>query len=132
MAWFILILAGGLEVAWAFGLKKYGLKLSLGSAVTLAGVFLSFWMLSVSMRTLPLGIAYPVWTGIGAIGSAIVGMIVLNESKDVIRIICIILIVAGIVGLKVFSPGDHDSPRSTLSIETPSVAGAASSSREAV
>ncbi|QOV88608.1 DMT family transporter [Humisphaera borealis] len=106
MAWLILILAGLLEIAWAFGLKKYGLSLSVGSAITVAGVFLSFWMLHVAMRSLPLGVAYPVWTGIGAIGSAIVGMVFLNESKDVIRIVCIILIVAGIVGLKVFSPNE--------------------------
>jgi quaternary ammonium compound-resistance protein SugE len=110
MAWFLLIVAGALEVAWAFGLKKYGLKLSAGSAVTIAGVVISFWMLSLAMRTLPLGVAYPVWTGIGAIGSAIVGMVVLHESKDVLKVVCIVMIVAGIVGLKVLSPSDSESP----------------------
>ena len=106
MAWLYLILAGALEVAWAFGLKKYGLKFTPGSIATVIGVIVSFWLLHLAMKSLPLGIAYPVWTGIGAIGSAIVGMIVLNESRDVVRIFCIVLIVAGIVGLKAFSGGE--------------------------
>lgn len=116
MAWLYLLLAGALEVAWAFGLKKYGLKLSFGSAVTVIGVIVSFWLLHLAMRSLPLGIAYPVWTGIGAIGSAIVGMIVLNESRDVVRIVCIVLIVAGIVGLKAFSPPESSTATTSASL----------------
>lgn len=121
MAWILLILAGILEVAWAFGLKKYGLKLSLGSAITVAGVILSFWMLSVAMNRLPLGIAYPVWTGIGAVGSAIAGMVFLGEAKDALRIICILMIIGGIVGLKAFSPVEapavSENPPATVPAE---------------
>ena len=103
-AWIILIVAGVLEVAWAFGLKTYGFSLSVGTAFTLLGMIASFLLLSYAMRTLPLGTAYGVWTGIGAVGATIVGMAVLGEPRDLPRVLCIVAIVAGIVGLKVLSP----------------------------
>lgn len=116
MAWLILVFAGLLEVVWAFGLKKYGLSWSIGSALTVSLVIFSFWLLHVAMRTLPLGVAYPVWTGIGAIGSALVGMIVLNESRDVVRVVCIVMIVAGIVGLKAFTPPEATPPPASTEV----------------
>src|SRR5688572_21463752 len=104
MAWLLLIVAGVLEVLWAMGLKKYGFAWSWGSAATVAGVVVSFILLSLAMRTLPLGTAYAIWTGIGAVGAAIAGMIFFGESRDAGRVVCIALIVFGIAGLKVLTP----------------------------
>ena len=108
MAWFYLLLAGVCEVFWAVGLKKYGFRPSLGSAATVVGMLLSFALLSMAMRSLPLGTAYAIWTGIGAVGAAAFGMAAMGEPRDAGRIACILLIVAGIVGLKIFSPADHE------------------------
>jgi quaternary ammonium compound-resistance protein SugE len=107
MAWFILVLAGVCEIFWAIGLKKYGFTLSWGSAATVAGVLVSFLMLSHAMKTLPLGTAYAVWTGIGAVGAAAFGMAYLGEPRDALRVVCILAIVAGIVGLKYASAGSR-------------------------
>ena len=109
MAWLFLFLAGICEVFWAIGLKKYGFRLSLGSAATVVGMLLSFVLLSLAMKSLPLGTAYAIWTGIGAVGAAAFGMAFMGEPRDVSRVACILLIVAGIVGLKVFSPPDQES-----------------------
>lgn len=104
MAWVYLLLAGICEIGWAFGLKysegfsKVGI-----SVVTVVVMILSFVLLSQAMKQLPLGTAYGIWTGIGAAGTAILGIVFLNEPRDFIRIVCILLIVAGVVGLKVFS-----------------------------
>ncbi|MDB5294441.1 MAG: QacE family quaternary ammonium compound efflux transporter [Phycisphaerales bacterium] len=106
MAWIYLVLAGGCEVAWAFGLKKYGFRASGGSAATVVGMLMSFWLLSLAMRSLPLGTAYAIWTGIGAVGAAVVGMALLGEPREAGRVVCILLILAGIVGLKASSGGD--------------------------
>ena len=103
MAWMILLLAGLCEVFWAIGLKTYGFSLSWGGAATIVGMLLSFLLLGVALRDLPLGTAYASWTGIGAVGTAIFGMAFLNEPRDVLRILCIAFIVAGIVGLKVLA-----------------------------
>jgi len=104
MAWFILIIAGLLEVGWAVGLKytEGFTKLwpSVATAVALIG---SMGLLGVALRTLPLGTAYAVWTGIGTIGTAILGILLFDEPATVMRLVCIGLIVAGIVGLKVAS-----------------------------
>jgi quaternary ammonium compound-resistance protein SugE len=105
MAWTILFLAGLCEVFWAIGLKKYGFSLSWGGAATVVGMLLSFYLLAIALRDLPLGTAYATWTGIGAVGTAIFGMAFLNEPRDVLRLLCILAIVAGIVGLKVL-PGN--------------------------
>ncbi len=101
MAWLWLITAGVLEIAWAVALKaSHGftrLGPSLWTAVTLAA---SFLLLARAVRELPIGTAYAVWTGIGAAGTAIVGMLVLGEPRDPLRLACIALIVAGTVGLR--------------------------------
>jgi quaternary ammonium compound-resistance protein SugE len=104
MAWIYLIAAGVCEVVWAAGLKRYGFTRTAGSAVTVVVMLLSFVLLDRAMRSLPLGTAYSIWTGIGAVGSAILGMILFGESRDAIRIGCIALILLGIVGLKLASP----------------------------
>jgi len=104
MPWVWLVLAGVCEVVWAVGLKLYGFRLSLGTAVTVAMMLLSFSMLSLAMRHIPLGTAYGVWTGIGAVGAAAYGIARLGEPRDLPRLLCIGLIVAGIVGLKFLSP----------------------------
>jgi quaternary ammonium compound-resistance protein SugE len=104
--WLILVVAGLLEVAWAVGLKYTEGFTRLGASVfTLAAMAASVGLLGVAMRQLPLGTAYAVWTGIGTVGTAIVGMLVLGEPAGALRIGCIGLIVAGIVGLKVLTPG---------------------------
>ena len=105
MAWGILLLAGLLEVGWAVGLK-YSAGFTrfwpaVGTAVALVG---SMALLGVALRTLPLGTAYAAWTGIGTIGTAILGMVLFQEPASAIRLACVALIVAGIVGLKLTSP----------------------------
>lgn len=104
MPWVWLVLAGVCEVVWAVGLKLYGFKLSWGSAVTVVMMLLSFYLLSLAMHRIPLGTAYGVWTGIGAVGAAIYGIARLGEPRDLPRLLCIGLIVAGIIGLKMLSP----------------------------
>lgn len=105
MAWFVLLVAGLLEVGWAVGLKYAEgftrLWPSVGTAVALV---LSMALLGVSLRTLPLGTAYAVWTGIGTVGTAVLGIVLFREPATAARLACIALIVAGIVGLKVLSP----------------------------
>lgn len=101
MAWFYLAIAGLLEVAWAVGLKyTEGFTKLIPSIFTVLGMIGSFVLLGQALRVLPIGTAYAIWTGIGAVGTAIIGMIFLGEPRDVARILCILLIVAGIVGLK--------------------------------
>ncbi|MCP2042350.1 multidrug efflux SMR transporter [Pontibacter sp. HSC-36F09] len=103
-AWIYLILAGICEIGWAFGLKySEGFSKPLISIVTVIVMILSFILLSQAMKTLPLGTAYAIWTGIGAAGTAILGMVFLNEPKDLMRILCLLMIVAGVVGLKYFA-----------------------------
>jgi|SRR6185295_14623562 len=102
MAWIWLILAGLLEVVWAIGLKYTdGFSRILPSAVTLAAMIASVYFLALAVRTIPIGTGYAVWTGIGAVGVAILGMILFGEPKTLLRIGSILLIVGGIVGLKV-------------------------------
>ena len=104
-AWLALLAAGLLEIAWAFGLKySDGLTRLWPSAATLAAIALSFAMMAVALRSLPFGTAYAVWTGIGAVGSILLGMLVYSEPADPVRLICLTLIVAGMVGLKLNSP----------------------------
>lgn len=105
MAWTLLIIAGLLEVAWAIGLKyTAGFTRLWPSIWTLAAMSGSFYCLAASLRTLPVGTAYAVWTGIGAVGVALLGMFLLGEPRTWPRILCIALIVAGIAGLKATSP----------------------------
>ncbi|HLS47954.1 MAG TPA: quaternary ammonium compound efflux SMR transporter SugE [Gemmatimonadales bacterium] len=104
-AWLILVVAGLLEVVWAVGLSyTRGFTRVLPSVVTVIAMILSFYLLAQALRMLPVGTAYAVWTGIGAVGTALIGIMLLGESRDVMRLVSIGLIVAGIVSLKVFSP----------------------------
>lgn len=104
MNWLILFVAGLFEVAWAIGLKyTEGFSRPLPSVFTVVCMIISMSLLAYSVKHLPVGTAYAIWTGIGAVGTAILGIILFNESKELIRIFFIFLIVAGIVGLKIFS-----------------------------
>ncbi|HTC99263.1 MAG TPA: quaternary ammonium compound efflux SMR transporter SugE [Bradyrhizobium sp.] len=104
-AWLALLGAGLLEVGWALGLKySDGLTRFWPTAATVIAILLSFALMAWALRSLPFGTAYAVWTGIGAVGSIIVGMMLFSESADPVRIICLTLIVAGMVGLKLNSP----------------------------
>lgn len=103
-AWAILILAGLLETVWAVGLKySQGFTRPLASGITLVAMIASMWLLALAVRTLPIGTAYAVWTGIGAIGAALLGIVLLGEPKTPLRLIALVLVVAGIVGLKLTS-----------------------------
>ncbi len=103
-AWIYLILAGICEIGWAFGLKYSEGFTKLGvSIITVLVMILSFVLLAQAMKTLPLGTAYASWTGIGAVGTALIGIVFLDEPRDLLRILCLLLIVAGVVGLKFFS-----------------------------
>jgi quaternary ammonium compound-resistance protein SugE len=106
VAWVLLVLAGAFEIIWAVGLKYTdGFTKPLASGITIAGMVISVWLLSLALKSIPLGTGYAIWTGIGAVGTAIAGMILFGESRAVIRMVCIAMIVAGIVGLKIFSEG---------------------------
>ena len=99
--WALVLIAGLLETAWAIGLKySEGFTRPLPSALTIAGALASFWLLSIAMRDLPVGTAYAVWVGIGAVGTAIVAVILFQEPVSVLRVAGIMLILAGIVALK--------------------------------
>jgi quaternary ammonium compound-resistance protein SugE len=101
MAWMYLLVAGLLEVVWAFTMKQSeGFTKPGASAVTIVAMLLSFGLLSISMKTLPLGTAYTIWTGIGAVGAFLVGVIVLGESVNAARVAAAALIVAGLVLMK--------------------------------
>jgi quaternary ammonium compound-resistance protein SugE len=104
-AWLALVAAGLFEIAWAFGLKySDGLTRFWPTAATALAIALSFGLMAIALKSLPFGTAYAVWTGIGAVGSIIVGMLVYSESADPVRLLCLTLIVAGMVGLKLNSP----------------------------
>lgn len=100
-AWLVLLLAGLCEVGWAVGLKfTDGFSRLLPSVLTVALMVASVLLLAWSLKTLPVGTAYAVWTGIGAVGTALLGIWLFGESREVLRLVCIGLIVAGILGLK--------------------------------
>lgn len=104
MAWLALLLAGISEVGWAVGLKyTEGFTKLVPSLITIGGLVLSFWMLAFALKTLPLGTAYAIWTGIGTVGAALFGILVLGEPATAGRIACLGLIVSGIVGLNIIS-----------------------------
>lgn len=104
-AWLALLGAGLLEVGWALGLKySNGLTRFWPTAATAVAIILSFALMALALRSLPFGTAYAVWTGIGAVGSILVGMMLFSESADPVRIVCLALIVAGMIGLKLNSP----------------------------
>lgn len=105
MAWFYLIVAGLLETVWAWSMKlSDGFSRPVPSIVTLVTMVMSFGLLALAMRSLPLGTAYPVWTGIGAVGAFVVGIVFLGEAVSPLRIFAAVLIVAGLVLMKLSSP----------------------------
>ncbi len=102
MAWTILFVAGLLEVGWAIGLKYTdGFTRLVPSVLTAASMIASIWLLALALKTLPIGTAYAVWTGIGTIGTAILGIVLFGEAATVARLVSIGLILAGITGLKI-------------------------------
>ncbi|NHC60388.1 DMT family transporter [Paenalcaligenes suwonensis] len=104
MAWFLLILAGAFEVVWAYSMKLSNGFTRIGpSVVTIVAMIISFGLLAVAMRTLPLGTAYTIWTGIGAVGAFILGLTLLGEPASAMRIIAAVLIVSGLVMMKLAS-----------------------------
>ena len=104
MAWFALFLAGLFEIVWAIGLKYTdGFSKLWPSLGTLAAMAISFGLLSYALKFLPIGTAYAIWTGVGAVGTAVLGIFLFGEAASAARLVCILLIVAGIAGLKVVS-----------------------------
>ena len=104
MSWFYLVLAGLLEIVWAIGLKyTEGFTKLVPSIVTAVAMIASVWFLALALRTIPVGTGYAVWTGIGAVGTAILGIVLFAEPATAARLLSIGLIVAGIVGLKLVS-----------------------------
>ena len=105
MAWLYLFVAGVFETAWAIGLKYSAGFTKFGPSVfTVVAMMVSLYLLALALRTIPVGTGYAVWTGIGTVGAAILGILLFNESREIARILCILLIVAGIIGLKLTSP----------------------------
>lgn len=105
MAWMYLSLAGLFEIVWAIGLKyTEGFTRLWPSVGTVTAMAVSFLFLAQALKTIPLGTGYAVWTGIGAAGTAFLGILLFGESRDLFRILCLLLVVAGIVGLKFSSP----------------------------
>jgi quaternary ammonium compound-resistance protein SugE len=104
MSWFVLFIAGILEVVWAVGIKyTEGWTRLIPSVVTALAMIASFYLLSLALKQIPMGTAYAVWTGIGTIGTVIYGILFFKEPVDLLRILCILLIIAGIAGLKLLS-----------------------------
>lgn len=101
MAWIYLLIAGVFEVVWATGLKySHGFTKLFPSLVTLGGMIVSFYLLSLATKSLPIGTAYAIWTGIGALGTVLMGIILFNESVNILRTVFLGLILVGILGLK--------------------------------
>jgi len=104
MAWIYLLAAGVLEIVWAFAMKQSdGFSKLTPTIITLVTMIASFWLLSLAMRTLPLGTAYTIWTGIGAVGAFIIGITFLGEQVSAMRIVAAVLIVSGLVLMKLSS-----------------------------
>ena len=105
VAWIVLFVAGLCEIGWAVGLKyTEGFTRPWPSVGTVLAMVVSVVLLGLALKALPLGTAYAVWTGIGAVGTALLGIYLFNEPRDALRLVCIALIVAGIVGLKLVTP----------------------------
>jgi len=108
MAWTCLVIAGLLEIGWAVGLKyTEGFSKLWPSVATGIAMIASFALLSYALKTIPIGTGYAVWTGIGAAGTAIIGMVYLGEPRETLRVLCIVLIIAGVFGLKFASTTGH-------------------------
>jgi quaternary ammonium compound-resistance protein SugE len=105
MAWLTLLMAGVLEIVWALGLKySHGFTRFWPSVVTVLAIVLSFGLLGLSLKSVPFGTAYAIWTGIGAAGAVIAGIVLFGEPAGLIRLGCLVLIVAGTVGLRLVTP----------------------------
>ena len=105
MAWIILVLAGLFEVGWAIGLKYTEGFTRLGPTIwTILAMIISLWLLGVAVKSLPLGTAYSIWVGVGAVGTVTLGIVLLGESASAGRIISVVFIIAGIIGLKLATP----------------------------
>ena len=104
MSWLYLIIAGGLEIIWAYTMKQScGFTRLVPSVITLVAMIASFWLLSLAMRSIPLGTAYVIWTGIGAVGAFVVGITLLGEPVNALRMLAAVLIVSGLVLMKISS-----------------------------
>ena len=104
MSWLYLIIAGGLEIIWAYTMKQScGFTRLAPSVITLVAMVASFWLLSLAMRSIPLGTAYVIWTGIGAVGAFVVGITLLGEPVNALRMLAAVLIVSGLVLMKISS-----------------------------
>jgi quaternary ammonium compound-resistance protein SugE len=104
MPWFILFIAGLFEVAWAVGIKyTEGWTRFWPAVFTVVAMIASFYLLSVALRHIPMGTAYAVWTGIGTIGTVVYGIIFFKEPADMLRMVCILLIICGIIGLRILA-----------------------------
>ena len=107
-AWTVLLVAGVLETAWAAGLKStHGFTRLWPSVWTGTAAVASMVLLAIAVKVIPLGTGYAVWTGIGAVGTALIGMVWLGESRDVVRLLCLGLIIAGVLGLRFVSASGH-------------------------
>jgi quaternary ammonium compound-resistance protein SugE len=105
MAWIYLVVAGVLEIVWAFAMKQsHGFTRTAPTVIMLVTMIGSFGLLSISMRTLPLGTAYTIWTGIGAVGAFLVGVTLLGEAVNLARVVAAVLIVSGLVLMKISTP----------------------------
>ncbi len=105
MAWTLLLVAGLLEVVWAIGLKyTQGFTRLWPSVMTISAMVISIWLLALTMKTLPVGTAYAVWTGIGIIGAVAFGILLFGESASPARLACVAMILSGIIGLKLITP----------------------------
>ena len=105
MAWIILVFAGLFEVGWAIGLKyTEGFTRLWPTIWTVLAMIISLWLLGIAMKSLPVGTAYSIWVGVGAVGTVILGIVLLGEPANAVRLISVSLIIAGIVGLKLATP----------------------------
>lgn len=104
MYWFYLLIAGFFEIVWAIGLKLSNGFTHIGiSILTIIGMIASFYFLALALKNIPLGTAYAVWTGIGTVGTVILGIFLFKEPISALRIVCILLIISGITGLKLLT-----------------------------
>lgn len=106
VAWILLLIAGLLEIVWSVSMKASdGFTKHHFTVLTFVAAWVSFWLLGLAMRTLPVGTAYVVWTGIGAVGAATLGIVLFGEAVTLVRVVCISLVVFGILGLKLAGTG---------------------------
>lgn len=104
MPWLYLLIAGVFEIVWAFTMKQsHGFSRFIPSVITIGAMIISFWLLAIAMRTIPLGTAYTIWTGIGAVGAFLIGITLLGEPVNLLRVLAALLIVSGLILMKMSS-----------------------------